>query len=127
MKQAYLAVLGVLGLVGAVALLMYIIPMYRVWQREMAGRAELAQATWNRRIAIEEAQAEKEAATLRAQAEVERAKGAAEAQAIIAETLTEPYLRYLWIQQVEDGDNRQVIYVPTETGLPILEANRLGQ
>lgn len=127
MKQAYLAVLGVVAIVGSAALLMYILPMYQVWQREMAGRAELAQATWNRRIAIEEAQAEKEAATLRAQAEVERAKGAAEAQAIIAETLTEPYLRYLWIQQVEDGDNRQVIYVPTETGLPVLEANRLGQ
>lgn len=126
-RQLFLLVLSVAGSVALIALLMYLIPQYRVWQREMAGKAELAQASWNRRIAIEEAQAEKESAKLRAEAEVERAKGAAQAQAIIAETLTEPYLRYLWIQQVEKGDNKQVIYVPTETGLPILEAGRFGE
>lgn len=129
MNRAQLAVttITVMGSLAFIVLLMYFIPQYRVWQREMAGRAELAQATWNRRITIEEAQAEKEAAVLRAEAEVERAKGAAQAQEIIAQTLTEEYLRYLWIQQVEKGDNRQVIYVPTETGLPILEAGRLSE
>lgn len=58
-----------------------------------------------------------------AEAEVERAKGAAQAQAIIADTLTEPYLRYLYIQGLGQGEH-EVIYLPTEAGLPILEAGR---
>lgn len=36
----------------------------------------------------------------------------------------EAYLRYLWVQELSDNRN-SVIYVPTETGLPILEASRL--
>ena len=49
----------------------------------------------------------------------------AEANAIVAEGLGGPegYLRYLWIQSL--GENGQdVIYIPTEAGLPILEASR---
>ena len=37
----------------------------------------------------------------------------------------EEYLRYLWITNLENGSGRETIYVPTEAGLPILEANRL--
>ena len=58
-----------------------------------------------------------------AEAEIERAKGAAAAQAIIADTLTEPYLRYLYIQGLGTSEH-EVIYLPTEAGLPILEAGR---
>lgn len=59
----------------------------------------------------------------KAEAEVERAKGAAQAQAIIADTLTEPYLRYLYITNLGTSSH-EVIYLPTEAGLPILEAGR---
>jgi regulator of protease activity HflC (stomatin/prohibitin superfamily) len=58
-----------------------------------------------------------------ADAEVIRATGLAEAQEIISETLTEDYIRYLYIQAIE-GNANQIIYVPTEAGLPILEAGR---
>lgn len=104
-------------------------PHYRVWSREKAGQAELAEAEWSKRIAVEEAKARAESAVLDAQAEVERAKGVAEANAIIGESLqgNDEYLRYLWITHVEGGENRQVIYVPTEAGLPILEAERFNQ
>lgn len=102
-------------------------PKYKIWQREQSGRAELAEAEWSKKVDIEEAKARMESAKHDAQAEIERARGAAESQQIISATLSEPYLRYLWIQQVERGDNRQVIYVPTEAGLPILEAGRLGK
>ena len=36
------------------------------------------------------------------------------------------YLRYLWINKLSDSEAKggQVIYVPTEAGLPILEAGR---
>ena len=56
---------------------------------------------------------------------MERAKGVAEANRIIGESLkgNESYLRYLWIQNLESGSN-SVVYVPTEAGLPILEAGK---
>lgn len=58
-----------------------------------------------------------------AEIEVARAKGVAESNKIIASSITEGYLRYLWIQGLQDGSS-EVIYVPTEANLPILEAIR---
>lgn len=65
---------------------------------------------------------------LLAEAEIERAKGVAEANRIIGESLkgNEAYLRYLWIQGLQEGSTPQVVYVPTEAGLPILEAGRMN-
>lgn len=106
---------------------MAIMPMYGVWQQGLEGKAELNKATYNRQIAVQEATAKLEAAKLLAQAEVERSKGVAQANQIIGQSLkgNEDYLRYLWIIDVA-GTNVQktVVYVPTETNLPILEANR---
>lgn len=56
-----------------------------------------------------------------AEIEVERAKGIAEANEIIAESITDGYLHYRFIEGLNDG-NTEVIYVPTEANLPILEA-----
>lgn len=108
-----------------IAGLMWGLPQYGVWQQELAGRAELVRAEQNRRIAVLEAQARLEAEELNAPAEIARAHGVAEANAIVAEGLGGPegYLRYLWIQSL--GENGQdVIYIPTEAGLPLLEASR---
>lgn len=107
--------------------LFWIWPKYRVWQREMSGKAELAEAQWNRQIAVEEAQANLESEKLNALAEVERAKGAAEAIKIEGGTLTEQYIRYLWVRQQTNLNDKTVIYLPTEAGLPILEADRLNE
>lgn len=103
-----------------------IMPRYRLYKQDLQGQANLKQQEWEKQIAIEEAKALKESATLRAEAEVERAKGVAEANAIISDSLkgNEEYLRYLWIDQLSNGQAGQVIYVPTEAGLPILEAGR---
>lgn len=97
----------------------------RVWNAETAGEAELAQATSNRRIAVLEAQALMDSAKLKADAEVARARGVAEANKIVAQGLGGPegYLRYLYIQNLEQSKG-QIIYVPTEGGLPILEAGK---
>ncbi len=102
-------------------------PHYRVWNAEMSGRAELAQADGNRQIAIREAQAKQESAKSLAQAEIERAKGVAEANRIIGASLdgNEAYLHYLWIHSLQETKDK-VIYVPTEANLPILEAARLA-
>ena len=100
-------------------------PQYGVYQQRMAGQAEYQRAEANRRIAVEEAKAKLEAAKMLAEAEVERARGVAEANGIIGDSLkdNEAYLRYLWIQGLHDGSN-ETIYVPTEAGLPVLEATR---
>ena len=98
-------------------------PTYNVWQQEMKGKAELRRAEQNRQIKIQEAKAKKESAQYEMDAEVIRARGAAEANAIIDSSLTEQYLRYMWILGLQDG-NSEVIYIPTEANLPILEATR---
>lgn len=124
MKASSIVILAISGVVVLGAAL-WGLPQYGVWQQELAGRAELVRAEQNRRIAVLEAQARLEAEELNAAAEVARAHGVAEANAIVAEGLGGPegYLRYLWIQSL--GENGQdVIYIPTEAGLPILEATR---
>lgn len=116
-----LALLVTLGMAGC--------PTYRVWSAQKDGEAELAQATANRRIKIQEAEAQKESAQHLADAEVTRASGVAKANKIIGDSLrgNDAYLRYLWIQSLADnGRDKEVIYVPTEANLPILEAGRLG-
>ena len=124
MKTGSIVTLGISGVVVLGAAL-WGLPQYGVWQQELAGRAELVRAEQNRRITVLEAQARLEAEELNAAAEVARAHGVAEANAIVAEGLGGPegYLRYLWIQSL--GENGQdVIYIPTEAGLPLLEATR---
>lgn len=100
-------------------------PKYRVYNRTMLGKAELAQAEQNRQIEVHKAKAAVEAAGHYASAEVARAHGVAEANKVIGESLkeNEVYLRYLWVQGLQDGSS-EVIYVPTEANLPILEAVR---
>lgn len=103
------------------------VPQYRVWQQKLEGEAELARASYNRQVAVQEANAKMEAAKSLAQADIIRAEGAAKANVILGNSLkgNEDYLRYLWIQGLEAGKNApQVIYVPTEAGLPILEAGK---
>ena len=121
---------GLLAIVFGLSFLVWGYPKYRVYERDLAGKAELAQAQANRQIRIAEAEAHQEAAKHLAQAEIERARGVAEANRIIGASLhdNEDYLRYLWIHNLEIAQDHgaQVIYVPTEANLPILEANRLG-
>jgi regulator of protease activity HflC (stomatin/prohibitin superfamily) len=120
--------LGVLGfLFGIIAFGMWGCPQYNVWQQRMAGQAKLAEAESSRKITIQEAKAKLESAKMLADAEVERAKGVAQANTIIGDSLknNESYLRYLWIENLEKSEkNGSVIYVPTEAGLPILEAGK---
>ncbi len=114
-------ILGVCLILG----LMIGIPYYKVWQQEMDGKAEFSKAEQNRRIRVEEAKANLEAEKLNAQAEIERAKGAAAAIKIENGSLTENYIRYLWVRQQKDLNDKTVIYVPTEAGMPIMESTRL--
>ena len=140
---------GTLGVIGFVVFLMFLIVggrwclhFYERWNanqklityertelssvrlKEIEGKKRLAEAEWSKKIQIADANARAEAAKALAQVEIERAKGVAEANKIIGQSLdgNEGYLRYLWIDKLDKGN--QVIYVPTEAGLPILEAGK---
>lgn len=112
------------GIVVIVIAMAFVRPWYNVWSQEMEGKAEFAKAEQNRKIKIEEAKANLEAEKLNAQAEIERAKGAAEAIRIENGSITPTYIQYLWVRQQADLSDKTVIYVPTETNLPILESTR---
>lgn len=119
-KRALIAVLAIiiLSLAGC--------PMYNVWEQGLKGEAELARAEQNRQILINEAKAKMESSKHWADAEIERARGAAEANKIVSESLGGPegYLRWLFIEKLDEVKNGQIIYLPTEAGMPILEAQR---
>ncbi|MDE6279567.1 MAG: hypothetical protein K2M05_06295 [Paramuribaculum sp.] len=115
---------AVVAIVAIIIAMAFIRPWYNVWSQEMEGKAEFAKAEQNRKIKIEEAKANLEAEKLNAQAEVERAKGAAEAIRIENGSITPTYIQYLWVRQQSDLNNKTVIYIPTETNLPLLEATR---
>jgi hypothetical protein len=109
---------------------MILIPRYKVYQQNLRGKADLAEATQNRQIAIQEAMAKFEAAVYIKQADSTRAVGVAIANKIIGQSLhqNEDYLRWLWITDVAGLNvDKTIVYVPTETNLPILEALRLKQ
>ena len=111
------ALLGMVALWGC--------PQYSVYSERLAGEAVLARSEYSRRVAVVEAQAKLDSSAKLAEAEVARAKGVAQANQIIGQSLkdNEAYLRYLWIDKL-DSTKGQIIYVPTEAGLPILEAGR---
>lgn len=114
---------AVIFIAVVVAFAMFVMPMYRVWQQNQEGKAELARAEQNRQIAVQEALAKAEAAKALAQAEVIRAEGVARANQIIGESLkdNEAYIHYLWVEALRETKG-EVIYIPTEAGIPITEA-----
>lgn len=116
---------AVFGLSILIALLAGGCPYYNVWEQEMSGKAELSRASQNRQIEVQKAKAASEAATMYAEAEIARAKGVSESNEIIKDGLGGPegYLRYLYIEGLKDSAC-EIIYVPTEAGLPILEAGK---
>jgi regulator of protease activity HflC (stomatin/prohibitin superfamily) len=119
----------VMLITGLVTLGMVGCPKYAVYSQRMDGEALLAKSLSSKQVAVSEAKAKMEAASLLAQAEIERARGVAAANKIIGESLreNEAYLRYLWITEVANqNQGKTVVYIPTEANLPILEAQRIG-
>ena len=126
MNKTTITILTILVL-GLIGLGMWGIPKYGVWQAELDGKAEFVKAEQNRKIKIEEAKANLEAEKLNAQAEIERAKGAAEAIRIENGAISPTYIQYLWVRQQQNLNDKTVIYIPTETNLPVLEAGRAAE
>jgi hypothetical protein len=93
---------------------------YTVEQERLVGEAEFVRAEQNRKILVEQARAEKDAATLRA-----------EAIEIVGQAAKDfPEYRYqeflgAFGEAFRDGTIDQIVYVPTEGMIPITEAGRL--
>jgi hypothetical protein len=133
MKTSSIIGISLVSMLGFIMLIgggMVGCPKYNVWEQGLAGEAELARAEQNRQIKVNEAKALADSAQYKAKAEVVRARGVAEANKIIGDSLkgNEAYLRYLYIDMLRDtgGDGRETIYIPTEAGMPILEAGKRG-
>jgi regulator of protease activity HflC (stomatin/prohibitin superfamily) len=129
MRSIGATIISIVLLAVVVGIALVGMPTYNVYSKQMKGKAAYEEAVQNRRIRVLEAQAALDSAQLTAQAEVARARGTNEANRIMAESLGGPdnYLRWAYINMLQEtagqGD-RQVIYIPTEAGLPILEAGR---
>lgn len=138
--------LVVVLIAGGIGLGMWGIPRYMVYSQTKRGEAALREAEWSKKILIESAiaeeqaaikqaeakvtlaKAENEAMKIKAQGEAERelvrAEAAAKANKVLGDSLrdNEAYLRYLWITNMDANGER--IYIPTEAGMPILEARK---
>lgn len=113
----FMIIVVILGMVGC--------PTYNVYNARKQGEAILAHAQSSREVAVAEAKAKMESASLLAQADTIRAHGVARSNAIIGASLknNEEYLHWLWIDGLENNKNA-VFYIATESNLPILEAGR---
>ena len=129
MRGFGLIIASIIAGIVVIAAVMIGLPTYNVYSKTMQGKAAYEQAVQDRRIRVLEARAALDSAQLTAQAEVARARGTNEANRIMAESLGGPdnYLRWAYINMLQEtagkGD-RSVIYLPTEAGMPILEAGR---
>lgn len=115
-------------ILGIIVLFLLWMPIFGPWIAERRGMAELRQAQQNRQILVEQAEAQQQVATLRAEAERDAAVLRAEA----IETIGEAAQRFpeyrsqefigAFAAALEAGSIDQIIYVPTEANIPILEA-----
>lgn len=122
MKPKTIIFSTIAGLVLLILALMIGLPIYGVWQQGLSGEAALQRATQERQIQVQQAQAERDAALLRA-----------EAIEIVGQAAKDyPEYRYQeflggFTEALREGQIEQVIYVPTEAGIPIMEAGRIAR
>lgn len=94
-------------------------PMWTVWRAGLNGEAELNKAEQTKQIMIETARAEKEAASLKAEAIQIMGQAAKD----FPEYRQQEFMQAFG-EALREGNISQVIYVPTEANLPVLEAGK---
>jgi hypothetical protein len=117
MRGVSITIGSVIAVVIVLAVVMIGLPTYNVYSKQMQGKAAYEQAVQDRRIRV---------------AEVARARGTNEANRIMAESLGGPenYLRWAYIDMLKETagkSGRETIYIPTEAGMPVLEAGRVSR
>ena len=94
-------------------------PVYNVWSSKMDGEAILAHAHAARMVAVTQAEAEREAASKRAEAIAIVGKAAKD----FPEYRQQEFIG-AFAEALHQGKITQIIYVPTEANIPILEAGK---
>ena len=118
--KVWLITIGaVVGLITLILVLMIGLPNYNVWRLGKTGQALLKKAEQEKQILIETAKAEVEAAKLRAEAIEIVGKSAQEYPEYRLQEFMGAFGEALNSDKIE-----QIIYVPTEGNIPILEAGR---
>ncbi len=115
--MAFLVISGV-G-IALIAFLLWGIPTYSVWRQKLAGEGELVRAEQTKKITIETARVEVEAAKLRAQAIGIMGEAAKQ----YPEYRLQEFMG-AFAEALQEGNIEQIIYVPTEANIPIMEAGR---
>lgn len=107
-------------LIGLIVLISGLIFAWRLVNPQL----NLYKANTEKQSTIAVAKAKRDAAVYEKEAEITRAEGVAEANKIIAKSITDEYVRWLYVDQLDTIEG-QIIYIPTEAGIPVLEASRL--
>lgn len=114
-----LLTLGLLFSAIIIALFMFGYPRYKVWKQGMDGQARLAEAEQSKMIQVQTAKAELESSKLRAQAIETIGKAAKE----YPEYRKQEFIGAFG-DALRDGKIQQIVYVPTEANIPVLEAGK---
>ena len=102
-----------------IASLFWVFPMWNVWRAGLSGEAELVRAEQTKKIMVETARAERDASKLRAEAIMIMGKAAKE----FPEYRQQEFMQAFG-EALREGNISQIVYVPTEANLPILEAGK---
>jgi len=97
-------------------------PQYHVYAERKAGEAALAHAHSSKLIMVTQADAEREAAEKRAQAIAIVGKASQQFPQYRQQEFIGAFANAL-----ESGKIQQIIYVPTEANIPIIEAGRVAR
>lgn len=102
-----------------ILLLLFGWPHYKVWKQGMDGQAALAEAEQSKMIQVQVAKAELESAKLRAEA----IKLVGQAAKDYPEYRKQEFIGAFG-EALREGRIQQIIYVPTEANIPIVEAGK---
>lgn len=111
----------ILAVVGIVFLFLIVWgwPKYRVYSQELRGQAALAEAKSSKQVQVEQARGELESSKLRAEA-IEIIGKAAQNY---PEYRNQEFIGAFG-EALREGAVDQIIYVPTEANIPVLEAGK---
>lgn len=106
-------------IIAIVAIFFWALPVWWVWKQGLSGEAELNKAEQTKQIMIETAKAEEDSAKYRARA----IEIMGEAAKKYPEYRQQEFMQAFG-EALREGNVSQIIYVPTEANLPILEAGK---
>lgn len=119
-ERIFLVVKILGGCALAVAAVMAGCPQYKVYSAKLAGEAVLAHSVAAREVQVSQARGEMEAASLRAKA----IQIVGQAAKDFPEYRKQEFIG-AFAEALKEGKINQIIYVPTEANIPIMESARV--